>query len=64
MCAKLPVSVGFASKERPRKVCLRGKWGESQKKKERKIGVGEGKEENACRQTWIFKTQFASERCS
>ena len=43
------VSVGLGSKERPRNGILPARnWGESQNKKE---GVGEGKEGNACRQT-------------
>ena len=43
------VSVGLGSKERPRNGILPAQnWGESQNKKE---GVGEGKEGNACRQT-------------
>ena len=43
------VSVGLGSKERPRNGILPARnWVESQNKKE---GVGEGKEGNACNQT-------------
>ena len=43
------VSVALGSKERPRNGILPARnWGKSQNKKE---GVGEGKEGNACRQT-------------
>ena len=42
--------------------CPREKWGES---KNRKEGVGEGSEGNACGQTpWFWKPPFASERSS
>ena len=43
------ISVGLGSKERPVNGILPAQnWGESRNKKE---GVGEGKKENACRQT-------------
>ena len=57
------VSVGLKSKERPRNGILPARnWDESQNKKE---GVGEGKEGNACNQTpGFWKPPFANERGS
>ena len=49
------VSVEFGSKERPRKgvfgILPARKMGREPKKKKRTVGVGEGKEGNACGQT-------------
>ena len=65
------VSVGFGSKQRPRNnrgagfsvFCLRGKWGESQKKNG---GGSRGREGRNRLQTnpWSLKTPFAGDRGS